>query len=222
MKRTAALLALVLAGASMGSCHAARVFAPAPAVRVSSAALYALNVEFAQSLDRASAQDVAHFTIRSAGGGAVAAISSAALIDTLYGRVVQLVIPAWFGDSAADRADFVVQTRGLVDAYGRAIPDADTFVRTGLAYGEGMSALFDTHCTSCHGASAPAGSYRTDSLAGLRGSGLDATPNLIIGDPNSLVVRKCKPGNSMFTAGNLTDLDFESIRDWIVDYRARP
>ncbi len=85
-----------------------------------------------------------------------------------------------------------------------------------------MSALFDAHCTSCHGATAPAGNYRTDSAGGLLGAGTDATPNLVAGDPMSLIVRKCKPGNSMFVAGNLTDLDYEVIRNWVVDYRARP
>ena len=74
----------------------------------------------------------------------------------------------------------------------------------------------------CHGPRQANGSYRTDSMAGLRGNGTDATPNLVAGSPTCLLVRKCKPHNSMFNSGRLSYFDFEMILNWVEVYAARP
>src|SRR5204862_808411 len=95
------------------ACHAAKVVAPPPPLRAASAALYAVDVEFAEPLDRASAEDASRDALYPAGSPSTpASIASAALVDTLYGRVVQLIAPAWFGDSTKDGIDAVVETHG--------------------------------------------------------------------------------------------------------------
>ena len=205
------------------SCHAARSLAPAPPLAAASAALYAVEVEFAEPLDRASAEEASRYTLLPASAAASAAtVTSATLIDTLYGRTVQLVVAGWFGDSTVDRADWVVSTHGVRDAEGRSTGERSVAFRTGLGYSQNLRALFDDRCSSCHGAAQAGGNYRTDSDGALFGVGLDATPNLIASDPNCLLVRKCKPRNSMFELGHLSYLEFEMIRNWAVIYAARP
>ena len=217
--------------AMLTGCHAARMVAPPPPLRAASAALYAVDVEFAEPLDRRTAEDPTRYAIYPlANPGVAATISSAVLIDTLDARAVQLIIPAWFGDSATDHADYVVEARGILDYLGRSVGTRRVTFRTGLDYlvppgdpfGSGMKGLFDSRCSSCHGAAQASGSYRTDSYAALFGSGTHSTPDLIAGDPSCLLVRKCKPRNSMFNLAGLSYLDFELIRNWVAVYEARP
>ena len=209
-------------GAVLG-CHAARVLAPPPPLRAASAALYGVDIEFAEPLDRTSAQDASHYVLHPAANpSAVASIASATLIDTLYGRVVQLLVPAWFGDSSMDRVDMVIETHGVRELGGRSTGDRSLTFRTGLGYAVPMGALFDARCSACHGPSTTAGSYRTDSYAALLGNGSSPPANVIPGDPASLLVVKSKPRNSMFNAARLSYLDYEMIRNWVEVYAARP
>ena len=225
MPRAAARAALAaFAGYSLAAsgCHAARVMAPPPPLRAASAASYAVDVEFAEPLDRASAADPSRFEIRLAGDTLPSVITTATLVDTLYGRVVQLVIPDWLGRDA-DTTDAEVTTRGVRTADGRSTGIRTLRFRTGLSYRAPLrSALFDARCSGCHGSASAGGGYRTDSYAGLLGGGADATPDLIAGDPNCLLVRKCKPRASMFELGGLSDLDYEMLKNWVESYQARP
>ena len=216
---TAAVAALAVLAAG---CHSARLLAPAPPLRAASAALYAVDVEFAEPLERGSAQGPAHYSLVPAGAAPPATIASATLVDTLYGRVVRLLIPAWLGDSATDDADYVLSVQGVRDFDGRDLGPRSVAFRTGLSYGAPLRDTFDAHCSSCHSVVQASGNYRTDSYAGLFGNGTDGTPDLVPGNPSCLLVRKCKPGNSMFNAGNLSYLDFELIRNWVEIYGARP
>ena len=215
---TAAMFAALL---TLAGCHTARVLAPPPPLRAASAATYALDVEFAEPLSKASAEDPAHYTLDPAAGGAAAAVGTATLVDTLYGRVVQLLVPDWLG-SDPDGTDWTVTTSGVLTYDGHSTGTRSVTFRAGLSYAAPLQAMFDGRCTSCHGPTRADGSYRTDSRSGLLGNGVDATPDLIAGDPNCLLVKKCKPHNSMFNLAELTYFDYELIRNWVTNYNARP
>ncbi len=201
-------------------CHTARILGPPPPLRAASASSYAVDVEFAEPLDRASAEDPSHYALVAVSGGAAAVIQSATLVDTLYGRVVQLLIPDWLTTNP-DTTEFDLTTSGVIALDGRSTGSRTVRFATGLSYRAPVRALLGAHCSSCHGASRADGSYRTDSEAELVGGGRNATPNLIAGDPNSLLLVKCRPGNSMFNRGNLSFLDFEILLNWVVSYSAR-
>ncbi len=219
----AALLFAFAAGALLWGCDTARILAPPPPVRAASAATYAVDVEFAEPLDRSSAQDPSHYVLYPvAAPSAPVSIASATLVDTLYGRVVQLLVPAWLGDPAIDGVDVTVETHGVRDLNGHSTGNRSVTFRTGLGYVSSMQALFDGRCSGCHGAARVEGNYRTDSYAALFGNGVAPPADIIAGDPNCLTVIKCKPRNSMFNDGNLSYLDFEMIRNWVSIYSARP
>src|SRR5262245_56941438 len=183
---TAATIAAWLIG-----CDTARVVAPTPPLGAASAALYAVDVEFAEPLDKTSAEDPTRYTVYpSDTPGSPATIMSATLVDSFSLRGVQLIIPTWFGDSTFDRRSVVVQSHGVLDSFGRSTGQRSVTVTTGLAYQPQMKALFDAHCSSCHGPSNPAGSYRTDGYTELFGPGTSPTPNVIAGDPKCLTVVK--------------------------------
>ena len=55
------------------------------------------------------------------------------------------------------------------------------------------------------------------SLSGSRRAGR-WVPGLAL----SILVVKTKPSNSMFRLGNLTFLDSDIVRNWVVSYQARP
>jgi hypothetical protein len=223
-RAVAALGTALIAGgalaASLSGCDTARILAPPPPLRVASASPYAVDVEFAEPLDRTSAGQVSHYTLIPVGGGAPAVIASATLVDTLYGRVVQLLIPDWLG-TGTDTTDWTVGAANLRAADGRSLEARNATFRTGLSYRATVRALLDARCTSCHGPSQPAGNYRTDSYAALFGNGSNSTPNLIASDPTCLLVRKCKPRNSMFDLARLTYLDYEILINWVTSYGAR-
>lgn len=222
MRRGLAVV-LVLATAAMAAagCHTARMLAPPPPLRAASAAGYAVDVEFAEPLTRASAEDVTRYTIVPVAPPATpVVIQSATLVDTLYGRVVQLIVPDWLSTNP-DTAEFDLTTTGVLDAYDHSTGTRRVRFRTGLSYRAPIRALLDDRCVSCHGPSQASGSYRVDSYDALFGGGANATPNLIAGDASCRLVVKCKPGNSMFNLGGLTFFDYELLRNWVVSYSAR-
>lgn len=198
-------------------CHSAALLAPPPSLRAASANDFAVDVEFAEPLDRNTAQEAGRYIVYPIGNvGAPVAIYSASLIDTLYGRVVRLLLS---GGPLPDSAEYSVQVAGVLTAAGKSTGMRVADFRTGLNYGSPLSELFARHCDSCHGSE---GGYRTDTYDALFGGGTDGVPNLIAGDPNCLLVRKTRPQNSMFNWGNLSYLDSELIRNWIISYQARP
>jgi len=200
-------------------CHAARIVAPPPPLRAASANDFGVDAEFAEPLDRASAEDVSRYSVRRAmGPGAPQTIFSATVIDTFYGRVVQLLIS---DGPLADTSDYIVEARDVRTLDGRSTGVRSVTFRTGLSYRAPLRGLFDSRCSPCHGALQTAGNYRTDSYASLFGTGTDGTPDLIAGDPNCLLVRKCRPGRSMWDAGQFSYLDFETILNWVASYSAR-
>lgn len=214
--------ACLLAGACAAGCHTAKLLAPPPPLRAASAAAFAVDVEFAEPLDRATAQDPARYVVYPKGNsGAPATITQATLIDTLFGRVVQLLVSDPVSGFLPDSADYTVQTSGVLTVKGKSTGDRAIDFRTGLNYSTPMRDLFARHCDSCHGPARADGNYRTDSDVGLLGGGTNATPNLIPGDPLCLLVVKTKPLNSMFRLGELSYFDFELIRNWVVSYQAR-
>lgn len=215
-------VAAALSWAALSGCDTARVVAPVPSLRAASAALYAIDVEFAEPLDRASAEDPSRYVVYADGHPeAPASIASATLIDTVSWRVVQLVLPDWFGDSTTDRRATVVETHGVRDWFGKSTGDRRVTFTTGLGYDAPMQALFDGRCSSCHGAANPGGGYRTDSYAALFGPGTSPTPNVVAGSPTCLLIVKCRPHNSMYVAGELDYLDFETVLNWVTVYGAR-
>ena len=206
----------------VSGCHTAAILAPLPPLRAASASAYAVDVEFSESLDRATAQDPARYSVYPQGiSGSAATVLQATLIDTLYGRVVQLLLSDPINGFLPDSALYTVQSTGVLDVVGKSTGSRSVDWRTGLNYDSPLRALFARHCDSCHGATREEGNYRTDSQAGLLAGGTNSTPNLIAGDPKCLVVVKTKPSNSMFRAGDLSYLDFEIIRNWVVSYQAR-
>lgn len=212
---------IVLAAVALAGCQTARLLAPAPPLRAASAASYAVDVEFDVPLDRGSAEDPTRYMLTPAAGGVAAAISSATLIDTLNGRVVQLLVPDWVSTSP-DTTDFDLTSTGVLDVWGGSTGTRTVRFRTGLSYAAPMREWLDSRCTSCHGASRQDGLYRTDTYSALFGGGRNATPNLIAGDPRCLIVTKCGPRHSMFNVANLTYFDYELIRNWVASFNARP
>ena len=217
----AAVLAATAGVTAIAGCHTARLLAPPPPLRAASAAAYAVDLEFDEPLAKSIAEDPSHYTLTPMAGGTPPAIASATLVDTLEGRVVQLVVPDWL-TNAPDGTDWEVTSNGVSSVWGKPTGTRRATFRAGLSYAAPLKALFDERCTSCHGATRADGAYRTDSRAGLLGAGTDSIPDLIPSDPACLLVRKCKPHNSMFNLGNLSYFDFELIRNWVTTYNARP
>lgn len=205
----------------MSGCNATRMLAPPPPLRAASAAAFAVDVEFSVPVAKSSAEDVTHYSLVPAGSGPPVAIASSTVVDTSGGRVVQLIVPDWL-TTDPDGTDWTLTTSGVLQVDGTSTGDRSITFRAGLSYASPLKEFFDARCTSCHGPARADGSYRTDSLSGLMGGGSNATPNLVAGDPNSLLIRKCKPHNSMYNLANLTYFDFELIRNWVVSYNARP
>ena len=221
--RTAAVVVLAAAFglAAIAGCHTARSLVPPPPLRAASAATYAVDVEFDEPLAKSVAEDPSHYTLTPLAGGAPPVIASATLVDTLYGRVVQLLVPAWL-TSDPDGTDWEVTSNGVLTAWGKTTGTRQATFRAGLSYTAPLKTLFDERCSSCHGATRADGSYRTDSYAGLLGGGKDGVPDLIPGDPTCLLVRRCKPHGSMFNLAGLSYFDFELINNWVTTYNARP
>ena len=220
-RRALAGVAAACAALSLG-CNTAKILAPPPPLRAASASASAVDVEFAESLDRASAQDPSRFLVYPAGNaGAPATVVQATLIDSLYGRVVRLLVSDPVNGFLPDSADYTVQTTGVLDVSGKTTGSRSIDFRTGLNYDTQLKDLFARHCDSCHGQARAEGNYRTDSYLALQGTGTNTTPNLIAGSPNCLLVKKTAPRSSMFHRGNLTVLDSEMIRNWVVSYLAR-
>jgi len=222
-RTTAVLLALLLAATvPSSSCHTARVLAPPPALRAASVAAFAVDVEFAEPVDKTSAEDPTHYNLYPAANpGLPATIGSATMVDTVFGRTVQLIVPGWLGASP-DSVDYEVTSTGVQAADGSPTGSRRTVFRTGLNYSQPLAQLFDIHCNACHGPKRTSCSYRTDSYSALFGAGTSPTPNLIAGNPRCLLAVKTKPRNSMFIQGNLSYLDSDIILNWIVNYSARP
>lgn len=219
LRRAVAILALLAAGIVTVGCNAARILLPNP-LRAASVNAFAVEVEFGEPLERASAEDPARYDLHpSASPGSRAVIYSATVVDTLYGRVVQLLIAS---GPLPDREAWEITTSGVRTDQGRSTGTRTASFVTGLGYASDMRTLFAEHCDRCHGATLAEGNYRTDSLAYLRGVGTDATPNLIAGDPGCRLVRRTLPGKTMFDQGGLSVLESGMIRDWIVEYGARP
>ena len=218
----AILLAVALAlAASLAGCETPHVLAPPPPLRAASAASYAVDLEFDVALDRTTAEDASRYTLVPAAGGAPAVIASATLIDTLNGRVVQLLIPDWLATNP-DTTDFDASATGVLNVWGVSTGSRTVRFRTGLSYAAPMRDWFDSRCSSCHGSTRQEGSYRTDSYGALFGGGTNATPNVIAGDPRCLTVVKCKPHNSMFIRANLTYFDYELVKNWVESFASRP
>ena len=212
------LATLVLAGFVAG-CDAPRLLAPPVPLRAASANDFGVDLEFAEPLDRASAEDLTHYTVRpAAAGSAPHTIFSAAIVDTFYGRVVQLLIS---DGPLADTSEYVVEALNVRTLAGGSTGSHTVTFRTGLSYRAALRELFDSRCSSCHGAAQAAGGYRTDSYAALFGNGTDTTPDVIAGNPACLLLRKCRPGRSMWDAGRLSYFDFEILLNWVVSYGAR-
>ena len=209
-----------LAVALLAGCHAARVIAPPPPLRAASASDFAVDVEFAEPLDRASAENPSHYRVSPLGDpGATVAIYSATLVDTTFGRVVQLLLS---GGPLPDTSEFEVKTSGVLALDGHSSGERRVTFRTGLSYRFPLRELFASHCDRCHGAARSEGSYRTDGYAALKGGGTDPTPNLVAGDPNCLLLRRSRPLKSMFDLGGMSYLDFEVLLNWVASYGARP
>jgi hypothetical protein len=204
----------------LGGCHAARVLAPPPPLRAASANNFAVDVEFAEPLDRTSAEDASHYQVYPAGNPAAAVpIYSATVIDTTFGRVVQLLLS---GGPLPDTSQYEVRTSDVAALDLHSTRTRSAPFRTGLSYGSPLCAVFASHCDRCHGAVQASGNYRTDSYLALTGNGTDGAPNLIAGDPTCLIIRRSRPLRTMFELGGLSYLDFEILLNWVVSYGARP
>ncbi len=214
---------VAVAAAICSGCNTAKVIAPQLPLRAASASSFAVDVEFAEPLDRASAEDATHYEVYPSGSPtAPATVTQALLIDSLYGRTVRLFLSDPAQGFLPDSTDYTVQTSGVRSAYGKPTADRAVDFRTGLNYGAPVRELFAAHCNSCHGPARADGDYRTDQYATLFGGGADSSPNLVAGNPQCLLVVKTAPSRSMFRAGGLTFLDSEIIRNWVVSYGARP
>ena len=216
----AAVAAAFLTLLVTGGCNTAAKLGPEPSdpPRAASSNDFAVEVEFPVPLDRASASDAARFTVLDDAASPVA-ILSAQLADTIYGRVVLLLLS---GGPLADSARYTVLTTGVKDVFGKPVPDGRAEFRAGLRYGTDIAPLFAAHCDGCHGPSRAEGSYRTDSLEGLYGTGTDGTPDLIVGDANCSLVHRTRPQKSMYDRGSLDPLEADIIQNWVVSYQARP
>jgi len=208
--------------ANLLGCNTAAVLAPPPPLRAASASNFAVDVEFAEPLDKPSAQDASHYQVYPASGaGSPAIVLQAQLIDSLYGRVVRLYLQDPVQGSLPDSAMYIIQSSGVISLAGKSTGTRSVEIRTGLNYSTPMQDLFTQRCNSCHGPVRADGLYQTDSYSALFGPGTSPTSNVIAGDPNCLLVVKTKPSNSMFRLGGLTFLDSEIIRNWVVSYLAR-
>ena len=79
-----------------------------------------------------------------------------------------------------------------------------------------------TFCAGCHAKTNPDGGYRTDSYAGLLGTGKDPVPNLIAGDAQSLLVQYLAPapGKNHKDANTAVPGIGDLVRDWVVSSNA--
>ena len=192
---------------------------PPPPLRAAKVSAQAVEVEIAEPLDRASAEEVGRYVLHPDGSpGAPLSVTRATLVDTIFGRAVQLVLAGPLPDGSV----FVIEASDVRTLDGESTGRRVATFRSGLNYAEPMRDLFAQHCNSCHGDARLEGNYRTDSPAALTGGGTNTVPNLIAGNLNCLLVVKTRPGKSMFAAGALSWLDADLVRSWVVNYQARP
>ena len=222
-RRPGILLACSILTAALGlvaGCHAARVLAPPPTLRAASASDFAVDVEFAEPLDRASAETLTHYRVYPFNHPEAAiSLFSSTLIDTINGRVVQLLLS---GGPLSDSSLYTVRADNVRSLAGGLTGDRNAIFTAGLGYGRDIAPLMATHCNRCHAAAQPGGQYRTDSYAALFGAGSDGSrANIIAGDPSSLCIKRSKPLNSMYNLGAMSFLDFEILYNWVVSYGAR-
>ena len=106
--RACMILPMAAITAAFLGCNTAAVLAPLPPLRAASASNLAIDVEFAEPLDKTSAQDASHYLVYPTGGsGSPASVQQAALIDTLYDNAVKLMASA-----EADPPSLYVATDG--------------------------------------------------------------------------------------------------------------
>ena len=220
----AATCALILVMA--GCDHPLVPEAARPALAAYSASSYALDVEFDQPLDLASATDTSRYAVTDLVGGRIVPTRITA-IDTLFGMTVRVFFPL---GALQDSTSYRLTVTGVRDVWGHPLFAADsatTDVFTGLGYSYPLRSLLERKCTPCHNAAGAGGNYRTDSYEELFGYGSDANssnprPNLIPGDARCLLVIRTSPGHSMFNVAHLTYGESQQFINWVVTYQARP
>ena len=84
-----------------------------------------------------------------------------------------------------------------------------------VTYKADIKPILDSYCVRCHGAQKLEGNYDLSNLLGILGNGSDDVPNVIPGDPSSLLVLYTRPNGKMFQylgSENAADL----IYRWVV------
>jgi mono/diheme cytochrome c family protein len=85
-----------------------------------------------------------------------------------------------------------------------------------VTYEEVIQPLFEQRCVSCHSGSSPAARYDMTTLEGIQGNGTDDIPNAIAGDPQSLLVVKSQPGESM-NRYYVGQAEVDLVVKWVVE-----
>ncbi len=224
-RRSARVLLAGLAWLSLPGCDRPLEFPPTPAIQTFSSSPFAVDLAFDRPLSRTDAGNLDHYSLRLETGERLVPIR-ASLVDTLFGETLRLFFPI---GTLPDSAGYTVTLRGLRQLNGSPMPVSDSMVvhgMTGLSYDRPIRQLLSRRCDMCHGASAPAGGYRTDSYASLFEFGSDsaaANPirNLVPGKARSTIVVRTTPRHSMFSRAHLSYEESQLILNWVVTYQAR-
>jgi len=113
-------------------------------------------------------------------------------------------------------APYQNETGGVVDAGAGADtgPGPQDDASDALTWEANIRPLLDARgCLDCHGSS---GAYSLETYSGALGFGSDDTPNVIPGDPLSLLLIYCEQGHEGMPAEDTLD-----VISWIVDWNAR-
>jgi hypothetical protein len=89
---------------------------------------------------------------------------------------------------------------------------ADAGTAAGLTWRADVDPIMRARCTRCHGTE---GAYSLESYSAAFGFGRDATPNIVPGDPTSLLAQYAEQGHEGIPAAEAL-----IVVEWIVDWNA--
>lgn len=137
-------------------------------------------------------------------GGHVAGLSPD---DPVHQRLQQ-----WIAAGAPYDADAGGANADAGTATDAGLDTTDGSTAAGLTWERDIDPIMRARCTRCHGTS---GAYSVESYDGARGFGRDGVPNILPGDPTSLLAQYVEQGHE-----GINVADALTVVTWIVDWAA--
>jgi len=92
-----------------------------------------------------------------------------------------------------------------------------SFIKYKLSYERDIKPIFSNQCISCHSGNNPAGNYDLSSILKIMSNGTDHIPNVIIGNPYSLLLLKINIGDVQHREWIGSEENAKKLYEWIVE-----